>query len=285
VSITNGVVAIGQAVGTTDNVTFNDVTVNGSLYSNDITATEVVITGNLVVNGTTTTVNTETIALADNTIVLNSNATGSASMDAGLEVERGTDTNVSLLWDETNDKWTVGTQDFVAANFIGDLIGDVTGTVSDISNHDTDALAEGSTNLYYLDTRVATYLSDSGYTADVEAYADSAVANKDSFVIRATLGTSTANIGTLVNVDGKTYYATRIIVKVTSAYSAGATIVIGDGTNTLMAASENDAQIAGAYVADLDYDVSSTGGATIAATIAGGPTAGAAIVTVEYAQL
>ena len=35
----------------------------------------------------------------------------------------------------------------------GDLTGDVTGTVSSISNHDTDALSEGSINLYYTDTR------------------------------------------------------------------------------------------------------------------------------------
>ena len=35
----------------------------------------------------------------------------------------------------------------------GDLTGDVTGTVSDISNHDTDTLSEGSTNLYFTDTR------------------------------------------------------------------------------------------------------------------------------------
>ena len=35
----------------------------------------------------------------------------------------------------------------------GDLTGDVTGTVSDISNHDTDALSEGSTNVYFTDAR------------------------------------------------------------------------------------------------------------------------------------
>ena len=35
----------------------------------------------------------------------------------------------------------------------GDLTGDVTGTVSSISNHDTDSLSEGSTNLYYTDAR------------------------------------------------------------------------------------------------------------------------------------
>jgi antitoxin component YwqK of YwqJK toxin-antitoxin module len=40
-----------------------------------------------------------------------------------------------------------------AANVVtADLVGDVTGTVSDISNHDTDALAEGTTNKYFSNT-------------------------------------------------------------------------------------------------------------------------------------
>ena len=55
------------------------------------------ITGNLNVTGTTTTLNTETIALADNTIVLNSNATGSATDDAGIEIERGDDANKTFI--------------------------------------------------------------------------------------------------------------------------------------------------------------------------------------------
>lgn len=105
VTITTGSIAIGQAVGTTDNVTFNNLTVSGDL----------------TVSGTTTTVNTETINLADNTIVLNSNATGSASENAGIEVERGDDTNKSLLWDETNDRWTVGSETFVAGTFQGNV--------------------------------------------------------------------------------------------------------------------------------------------------------------------
>lgn len=52
-------VAIGQAVGITDNVTFNSVTVSG----------------NLTVSGTTTTLNTETLTVNDNIIILNNNAT------------------------------------------------------------------------------------------------------------------------------------------------------------------------------------------------------------------
>ena len=39
------------------------------------------------------------------------------------------------------------------------LTGNVTGTVSSINNHDTDSLSEGSTNLYYTDARVSTYLT------------------------------------------------------------------------------------------------------------------------------
>jgi hypothetical protein len=89
VTITDGAVAIGQAVGTGSNVTFNDVTVSG----------------NLTVSGTTTTVNTETINLADNIITLNSNEAGTPSQNAGIEVERGTSTNVALQWNETSDVW------------------------------------------------------------------------------------------------------------------------------------------------------------------------------------
>lgn len=44
------------------------------------------------------------------------------------------------------------------------LVGPVTGTVSDISNHDTDALSEGTTNQYYTDARAqaAITVTDAG---------------------------------------------------------------------------------------------------------------------------
>lgn len=67
---------------------------------------DIIINANFVVNGTTTTVNTETVLLADNIITLNSNYTGSAPTEnAGFEVERGTLSNVSLRWNEGIDKW------------------------------------------------------------------------------------------------------------------------------------------------------------------------------------
>ena len=140
VTLSSGEISIGQAVGTTSDVTFNDL----------------VVSGDLTVSGTTTTVNTETINLADNVILLNSNATGSASENAGIEIERGDDTNKTLIWNESTDKWTVGSETFVASTFEGNLTGDVTGTVSSIANHSTSDLSEG-TNLYYTDARVSAY--------------------------------------------------------------------------------------------------------------------------------
>jgi len=119
-------ISIGQAVGTTDDPTFNNLTVGG----------------NLTVSGTTTTINTETINLADNIVLINSNETGTPSQDGGIEIERGTSTNKTLLWDESADKWTVGSETFVAStveaaitgnvtgNVTGDLTGDVTGDLT-----------------------------------------------------------------------------------------------------------------------------------------------------------
>lgn len=77
----------------------NDVTIGNNL----------IVTGNLTVSGTQTIVNTETIELADNIIVLNSNATGTPSENAGIEVERGDSSNVALRWNESDDDWEVTT--------------------------------------------------------------------------------------------------------------------------------------------------------------------------------
>jgi hypothetical protein len=111
VSRTNGTVTVGLP---------DDVTVSGQLNVGE----NVVISGNLVVSGTTTTVNTETVNIADNLIVLNSNYTGSLpSENGGIEIERGTQANKTFIWDETNDRWTVGSETMVAQTFIGSLTG------------------------------------------------------------------------------------------------------------------------------------------------------------------
>jgi hypothetical protein len=92
----------GGAASSTTNINIGSS--NGGTTT--ITSPTTIISGNLTVSGTTTTLNTETINLADNIIVLNSNFTGDPDTigeNAGIEIERGTGSNVSLLWDESLD--------------------------------------------------------------------------------------------------------------------------------------------------------------------------------------
>lgn len=63
--------------------------------------------GNLNVIGTVNSVNTTQINIEDNKVKLNSTFSGTPTTDAGIVVERGLETDVEILWNETNDKWTL----------------------------------------------------------------------------------------------------------------------------------------------------------------------------------
>ena len=94
--------------GTLDDVTIGATTAAAATFTTVDTSGNVTVGGNLTVSGTTTTVNSNEVNIGDNILLLNSDETGTPSQNAGLEVERGTSTNVSLLWNETNDYWTFG---------------------------------------------------------------------------------------------------------------------------------------------------------------------------------
>lgn len=97
-----------QHVSNTAISTDDSITVAGSM----------VIAGNLTVNGTTVTLNTETTVIEDNIILLNSGVTTSPTFNAGIEVERGTSANVSIIWDESTDRWTFTNDGTTYHNFL-----------------------------------------------------------------------------------------------------------------------------------------------------------------------
>ena len=132
------------SVDSTVVVTSGAQTVGGDkTFSNDV-----VVTGNLTVNGTQTIINTTTASLADNIIELNRDASGTPSENAGLQVNRGSSSDVFLQWNETSDIW----------QFTND------GSTYYPLATDTDDLAEGSTNLYFTnaraDARIANAIKD-----------------------------------------------------------------------------------------------------------------------------
>jgi len=76
------------------------------------------ITGDLTVTGKTITTATETLEIADNTMLLNSDLTGSTAVDTGIVVNRADasgDKYKHLFWDETKGGWAIGTHDTSSA--------------------------------------------------------------------------------------------------------------------------------------------------------------------------
>ena len=127
-----------QALATSSNVQFGNLT----------------LSGNLTVNGTTSTVASTNTTIADNLIELNSGAASNAN-DTGILIERGsTGDNAIIAWDESADKFTVGTTTATAsdtgnltistgtlvANIEGNVTGNVTGDVT--GNADTATTLE-----------------------------------------------------------------------------------------------------------------------------------------------
>lgn len=100
--------------------TLDSVTGRGATTTNAVTVGDLTVNGDLTVSGSHIVTLAEEVRVEDSLFILNHGATGSASEDAGFLVERGSDSNVGLIWEETNDVWS-----FIQTTEIADD-GDVT---------------------------------------------------------------------------------------------------------------------------------------------------------------
>jgi hypothetical protein len=113
------------------------------------------VSGDLTVNGTTTTNNSVNLTVDDNIIELNSGISASAN-DAGIIIERGsTGDNACILWDESEDKFTMGTTTATA----GDKSGGITVAVSTLV-----ANLEGTATAAQYSDVAERFASDTAYT-------------------------------------------------------------------------------------------------------------------------
>lgn len=203
-AVTNNTItlSIGQSVGTTDNVTFNNVTVNGTLSSDDITATNIsvdgnaTITGNLTVQGTTTTVNSTAVSIADVNITLAKDAANAASANgAGLTVAGA---GATLTYTSSNDRWNFN-KDLVVANTYGDLVG----------NASTATKWQTARNLSLTGDATATLTGVDGSAAVSAAITLATVnSNVGSFGDSVTVPTFTVNAKGLVTAASQTVIPT-----------------------------------------------------------------------------
>ena len=225
------------------------VTVDGSTALT-VTASGVTIAGNMTVEGTTTTVNSNTVSIADNIITLNSDATGSATQNAGIEIERGDDTNVQLRWNEGSDKWTF-TND--GATYYPVAVG-------------TDDLAEGSTNLYFTQGRARSSVSASSstgisYNSSTGAFSLGSIPNtsltNNSITINGTSvalgGSRTLDTDAVSEGASNTYFTTA---RARSSVSAGTGISYNSTTGVISTSSIPNASLTNSKVTVGTTDIS-----------------------------
>ena len=163
--------------------TANEVTVSGSGSENasvtiglpdDVTITNnLTVGGNLNVTGTINSVNTTQVNIVDNKINLNTDFTGNPTVDAGIRVERGASPDVEILWNETEDKWTLtnnGTNYHeITRKFKKDIL------LADATNGPTNTAFLFTHNLGTKDVTVQIYQTGTPYAqveADVEHTSD-----------------------------------------------------------------------------------------------------------------
>jgi len=92
------------------------------------------IAGNLVVQGSTTTVNSETVSVADPFMLLNGDHTGAASEDVGIEINRGSDANVKFGWNETTGTFSTFAESLETGAISATNIVASAGIVADINS-------------------------------------------------------------------------------------------------------------------------------------------------------
>ena len=125
----NGIINFRQNNGTTVTTPMRiNATGNIELSGNIAIGGNATITGDLTVNGTTTTINTTNLDVTDNIIGLNNGLTVDNTNDSGIIIERGDSLdNAAIIWDESIDKFVLGTTTSDASS-----IGNITITPGDL---------------------------------------------------------------------------------------------------------------------------------------------------------
>ena len=116
-------------------------------------ANNVVINGNLTVLGATTTVSTTNTVIGDKLIELGNGVVGTPTGDAGIVIERGTGDNAFIGYDESEDKFALGTGSFTGTTS-GDLVFDRGTLVSDLEA--THVTVSGASSSVIFDGAVVT---------------------------------------------------------------------------------------------------------------------------------
>ena len=149
----------------------------------------VVVAGNLTVNGTTTTVNSETLNVVDKQITVAFGAANAgAANGAGIKVD-GAD--AILSYDSTNDRFTMNKN--LATNLVGNVTGNVTGNTSGTAATVTGA---AQTNITSVGTLTALTVDNINLNGNTIVSSKGTLAIDDNVTVNGAM-TATTVVGTI----------------------------------------------------------------------------------------
>jgi len=232
---------------------------------------DAVINGNLTVSGAVTTTLSETVAIEDNMIELNSNVAANVAPteDSGLVVNRGSSDNAQWYWDETDDVWSSEDANGAMANIkVGEIQAASFGLTGQIAR--TDGGTGTDTSAFANDSLMV--MAAAGAVAELAKGANSTVLKvnasgalgyaKVDMTTDITGITPIANGGTGISVSGLEHQ-----VLITDGSGA---LVYGYQETLRTAAGDVAIQTSGMTTAEYLDMSSATGSVTLTAKNAGG---------------
>ena len=189
---------------------------------------DLVVTGNFTVNGTATTIDTTNLLIEDPLMLLAKIQTGTPTLDSGFIIERGSSTNVGMIWDESLDEFA-----FINTTDTATTAGNV--TIASYANLQANAITVGSTYIYQNYIRAANirvtdnaYIGSQSVPSVIQVQGDGDVAIGYPLTVNAKVGIG-ANAST----------PTLLVKAHSNGWDGGINLTSADGTFVIKLHPEN----------------------------------------------
>jgi len=265
-SVTSGTVNIADRhIKTTDSTNLGlneaiDISSAGAITAGSINLSgNAVISGNLTVSGSTTSVETTNSTISDKLIELATGTSGTPSGDSGIIIERGSSNNAFIGFDESADKFIVGT-----GTFTGSTTGDLTiSTGTLVANLQGNVTGNADTATTLANARTIAGQSFDGSAAITIASTD--LSNTSAIALLTSSQTLTnktisGSNNTLSNIGNSSLSNSTVTIAddsstaVSVPLGSGFTILGGSGITTSLNGSEMTIATDGAVVTETSTD-------------------------------
>ena len=221
--------------------------INQTAAGNKTFTGNLTVGGNLTVQGSTSTLSSTNSVVSDKIIELGNGTSGSPSGDSGIVIERGSSSNAFMGWDESSDRFVVGTGSFTGAStgnltitkgtLVADIVGDVTGTVTG------GITGNAATATKLLTARTIAGVSFDG-TSNISLN-NNAITNGAGYITGSGNAATATKLQTARTIAGVSFDGTQNITLNNNAITNGANYITASGNAATATALQNARTIGG----------------------------------------